>query len=442
MDLDLVTLAGRLAGGRVSTSQAIEACLQRIERFDQGINAVRQLDVDGVRRQARSCDLRHRRLGPLDGIPVVVKDNIDIAGLVSRSGLGPRHEQPAARDAGIVAELRAAGALILGHAAMHEGALGATTDNPHYGRTHNPWRLGHTPGGSSGGSAAAVAARLCPLALGTDTMGSVRLPAAYCGLVGFKPSHGLLGNDGIEPLCRRLDQVGPMTRTVGDLRLFFKTLNVLPASSLATVDFGRLRFGRLVEFDEVELSDDVRRAFENGVHRLSQADVTLLDVSIPGFQPNKVRRSGLLVSETEAAASFAADRERFPEAFSSDFAALLDYGASADREKLGEAEQRIDDARKGFDELFDTIDLLVTPTAPQSAFSFDDEVPSNQADFTALANMASAPAISLPIPSADLPVGLQLIGRRGNDALVLSVAELMEQDLCFKGDDLLLDDIA
>ncbi len=441
MDLDLVTLAGRLAGGSVSAPRVIEAGLRRIERFDQAINAIRQLDAEGARRQARASDHRQQRLGPLDGIPVVVKDNIDIAGLVARSGLGPRHEQPASSDAGTVAQLRAAGALILGHAAMHEGALGATTDNPHYGRTQNPWHLGHTPGGSSGGSAAAIAARLCPLALGTDTMGSVRLPAAYCGIVGFKPTHGLLGNDGVEPLCGRLDQVGPMARSAADLCLFFEALNMLPKRPAMT-DLGQLRIGRLTEFDEIELSDDVRRAFENSLYRLSQAGVELLDVSIPAFQPSQVRRAGLLVSEAEAAAFFAADRERFPAAFSSDFAALLDYGAQADQAKLERAEQRIGDTRKGFEDMFDSVDLLIAPTAPQTAFSFDDDVPSNQADFTALANMAGAPAISLPIPSADLPVGLQLIGRRGDDALVLKVAEFMEQKLCFKGEDLPLEDIA
>ena len=441
MDLDLASLVRRLDEGSVSARAVTEVCLRRIEQLDPKINAFSQLDADGARAQAATGERRQQRIGPLDGVPIAVKCNIDIKGLITRSGLGMRAEHAAKRDADVVARLRAAGAVILGHLNMHEGALGATTDNPHYGRTHNPHRLGYTPAGSSGGSAAAVAARLCPLALGTDTMGSVRLPAAYCGIVGFKPSHGLLGNDGVEPLCRRLDQVGPMARSVSDLRLFFEILNVLPMPRMTT-DLSVLRVGRLVEFDEVALSDDVRRAFANAYHRLSQAGIEVLDLSIPHFDPVKARRAGLLLAESEAAATFAADREDYPAAFSNEFARMLDFGAGATGEKLGDAERLIDTIRADFDRLFETVDLLVAPTAPQTAFLFGDDVPSSQADLTALANFAGAPAISLPIPSADLPVGLQLIGRRGADALVLHVAELMEQDLCFRIEALSLEELA
>lgn len=436
MDLDLGTMVGRLQRREVSAAQVMEACLARIGRIDPALNAFRCVLADQARAQAKSSDRRRR----LEGVPVAVKGNIDIAGVVTRSGLGRRDELPAARDADIVARLRAAGAVILGHVSMHEGALGATTDNPHDGRTHNPWRLGYTPGGSSGGSAAAVAAGLCPLALGTDTMGSVRLPAAYCGIVGHKPSQGLLSNDGIEPLCARLDVVGPMARSVADLRFFWDALGGLPAPS-APVELSDLRVGRLVEFDEVLLSDDVRRAFENGLHRLHLAEVDLFDVSIDGFQPAQARRAGLLLAEAEAARHFAEDRERFPLAFSADFAALLDYGAKADEARLAEAAEMIEHVRAGFDTMFEEIDILVAPTAPQTAFSFDDDVPANQADLTALANMAGAPAISLPMPSVDLPVGLQLIGRHGADAMILSVAELLERDLDFKGAKPELDEI-
>ena len=150
----------------------------------------------------------------------------------------------------------------------------------------------------------------------------------------------------------------------------------------------------------------------------------------------------MLLAESEAAATFAADREDYPAAFSNEFARMLDFGAGATGEKLGDAERLIDTIRADFDRLFETVDLLVSPTAPQTAFSFGDDVPSSQADLTALANFAGAPAISLPIPSADLPVGLQLIGRRGADALVLHVAELMEQDLCFRIEALSLEELA
>ena len=436
IDLDLVTLAKRLRRREVSALEVTEACLARIEKFDPAINAFRHVLAEEARDQAKSGE-GHR---PLDGIPIAVKDNIDIAGQVTRSGLGPRAERPAERDAEIVGRLRAAGAVILGHLNMHEGALGATTDNPHYGKTHNPWRSGFTPGGSSGGSGAAVAAHFCPLTLGTDTMGSVRLPAAYCGVVGYKPTNGLLSNVGIEPLCRKLDQVGPLARSVADIRLLMEALDVWPASGMAR-ELSGLRFGRLMEFDQVELNDDVRRAFENALYRLHQADVEFQDVSIEGLQPDRLRRAGLLLAEAEAAEHFAEDRARFSSAFSDRFTSMLDYGARTSPEKLDEAESLLEHVRKKFDALFEKIDLLIAPTAPQAAFSFDDEAPANQADLTALANIAGAPAISLPILSTDLPVGLQIIGRRGADDLVLQAAALMELDLNFKGEPLILEEM-
>ncbi|MEZ5931080.1 MAG: amidase [Alphaproteobacteria bacterium] len=430
MNLDLVTLSGRLARRELSAVEVVEACLARIERAQPALNAFREVDAEGALAAARASDRRAQRLGPLDGVPVAVKANIDVEGLVTRSGLGPRGKNPATQDAAAVGRLRAEGAIILGHTNMHEGALGATNDNPHDGRTHNPRRHGCTPGGSSGGSAAAVAANLCSLALGTDTMGSVRLPAAYCGIAGFKPTRGLIDNGGVEPLCRRLDQVGPLAGRASDLAVVFATLTgQSPHRRLPEIE--GMRIGCLAECDQVALDDDVRRAFENSLYRLQQAGAELRDVSIAGFEPGKVRRAGLLLAEAEAAAHFAADRLNHPEAFSSDFTALLDYGAHADRSRLADAERRIDETERSVDTLFDQIDLLALPTAPQTAFPFSETAPENQADLTVLASVAGAPAISLPIPSVDLPVGLQLVGRHGADALVLAAAVRMELELGF-----------
>jgi aspartyl-tRNA(Asn)/glutamyl-tRNA(Gln) amidotransferase subunit A len=152
------------------------------------------------------------RLGPLDGIPIAAKDNIDVAGVPTRNGFGGAPYRIPAADAHVVRHLRTGGAIILGKLTMHEGALGVTSDNPHFGRVADPHRDGHSPGGSS----AAVAAGLCCAALGTDTGGSVRIPASYCGIVGFKPSFGLVSTCGVVPLSYRLDHVGALTRTVAD----------------------------------------------------------------------------------------------------------------------------------------------------------------------------------------------------------------------------------
>ncbi|MEM7043721.1 MAG: amidase [Pseudomonadota bacterium] len=428
--MDLVTLSRRLAEREISAVMVVEACLDRIERLDPDLKAFREIDAEGALAAAHQSDQRSHRLGPLDGIPIAVKDSIDIEGWVTRSGFGARSEQPAACDAQVIASLRKAGAVILGHTNMHEGALGATNDNPHTGRTHNPRRHDHTPGGSSGGSAAAVAAGLCPLALGTDTLGSVRLPAAYCGVAGYKPTRELIDNRGIEPLCKRLDQIGPLAGCVADLLVAHQTLTGQTLDKRVP-DFEMLRIGCLVDCAGVSLDDDVRRAFENAVYRLRQAGAEIHDLSIDGLDAGPIRRAGLLLTEAEAADHFAADRMSYPDALSSDFSALLDYGENADADKLDAANELIGTTEHSIDALFDQIDLLVLPTAPQSAFCFDEAAPPNQAELTALASIAGTPAVSLPIPSTDLPVGLQLIGRRGADERVLRAAAQMESEFGF-----------
>ena len=268
----------------------------------------------------------------------------------------------------------------------------------------------------------------------------VRLPAAYCGVVGFKPSNGFLSNAGIEPLCAKLDQVGPLARSVADIRCLMEAVTGQVIAAMLE-ELADLRFGRLRCFDQVEWSDDVRRAWENCLYRMHQADIDVHDLAIENLEPDRLRRAGLLLAEAEAAEHFAADRARFPKAFSEGFAAMLDYGAGATPEKLEASKDYLDHVAGSFDGLFEEIDLLIAPTVPQTAFNFDDEAPVNQAYFTSLANVAGAPAISMPILSADLPVGLQLIGRRGADGLVLSVAQRLEDELNFKSQPLNLEEM-
>lgn len=435
-ELDLVTLSDQLAKRQLSARELTDSYYGRIERWNPSLNAFRHIDIERARQQAKTSDARKHRLGPLDGIPIAAKDNIDIEGLITRSGFGPRGERPADQDADVIHRLRAAGAIILGHTNMHEGALGATNDNPHCGRTHNPWCRGRTPGGSSGGSATAVAARLCPLALGTDTMGSIRLPAAYSGVTGFKPGRGLISNKGIEPLHRAFDQVGPIARSVADLGLWFEAMTA--TSPTDEVDLRTLRLARPSHIDEIDIEDDVRLAFESVFCVIRNVGSDVMPVTIEGYDPGQARRAGLLLIEAEAADHFRDDRAGFPAAFSDGFAALLDYGADADDERMTRARALIADVRRTLDVVFEKIDLLLMPTAPQTAFSFDDPVPSNQADVTALANFAGAPAVSLPIglDRENLPIGLQLIGAPGRDAVLLAAAAAIESMIGFRLPDL------
>lgn len=435
--LDLVTLTDQLASRKLSALDLLQSCHQRIERWDPMLNAFRHVDIETAREQAKASDARKHRLGPLDGIPIAVKENIDVEGLVTRSGFGARGEHAAEQDATIIHRLRRAGAVILGHTNMHEGALGATNDNPHCGQTHNPWRQAYTPGGSSGGSAAAVAAGLCPVALGTDTMGSIRLPAAYCGVAGYKPGQGVIDNTGIEPLSRDLDQVGPLAGSAADLRLLYAVLTEHQPSA-TEIDLTHMRLAYLANLDQADLSVDVGLAFTDVLHMLTGQGIEVTEIALDGWDPGKARRAGLLLAEAEAADHYRSDRDRYPSAFSKAFTKLLDYGANTGSDRLINAEKTIKRIGRMFDSLFQTADLLLMPTAPQTAFPFDQPTPPNQADLTALANFAGAPAVSLPIALASngLPIGLQIVGPRGADRAVLNAAAVLETMVGFRLPDL------
>ena len=228
-----LSIAEIRAGDAVAVT---EAYLERIARINPRILAFTALDIDNARAAAAESAVRIARgePRPLEGVPFGIKANIDIEGLATTAGVAARRDDVATSDAAVVTRLRDAGAVILGHLNMHEAALGATTDNPAYGRTENPHRIGRTPGGSSGGSGAAVAAGLCAAALGTDTMGSVRIPAAYNGVYGLKPTHGLVPDDGLVFLARRLDSIGPLARSVADLAAVMAVLAPLDEAAAVT----------------------------------------------------------------------------------------------------------------------------------------------------------------------------------------------------------------
>src|SRR5271170_6107307 len=225
--LSIARLTSLIDQGALDPVALTRTCLERAENVGRPLNAFILLCRDAALGEAEAAAQRaraHRRRGPLDGMPIAIKDNIDVAGLPTSNGFGGAPWRMPTADAEVVRRLRAAGAVILGKLNMHEGALGATNDNPHWGRAINPHRAGFTPGGSSGGSGVAVAAGMCAAAPGTDTGGSVRLPAAYCGVVGLKPSYGMVSTRGVVPLSYTLDHVGPLTRTVEDAALMLRAM--------------------------------------------------------------------------------------------------------------------------------------------------------------------------------------------------------------------------
>jgi aspartyl-tRNA(Asn)/glutamyl-tRNA(Gln) amidotransferase subunit A len=354
-------------------------------------------------------------------VPIAVKDIFDTAGVRTTYGSRIFADHVPRADAELVRRAREAGAIVLGKTGTHEFAWGITCVNPHYGTVQNPYAPGHFAGGSSGGSAAALAAFEAPLALGSDTGGSIRIPAAFCGVVGFKPSYGLLPLNGVFPLAPSFDHAGPMARTVEDAALLFAALGG------GEVELGDGVAGLTVavcpDLDAAPLSADVERALGEAADRLREAGAQLVEVPLAGaetiyetFIPIQ-RAEGLFVHETRGlfpaqAADYGDDvRRRLEQARD---ASLHDYlGAQEQRRQLG-AE---------FTALLDRVDLLLTPVAAIAAPPLEEDPPRDLIlPFTTPQDLLGLPACAVPVDAGPPPLGVQLSGRVGADALVLRAA--------------------
>jgi len=355
--------------------------------------------------------------GPLANLTIGIKSNIAIRGLPWTGGMALRRDVVAEQDAAVVAKLRGAGAAILGALNMHEAALGATTDNPWFGRTHNPHRIGFTPGGSSGGSGAAVAAGLCDAALGTDTLGSVRIPAAYCGVYGLKPSWGAVDTDGLVFLGRRYDTIGPLARTLDVLEQVWRVIG--PGNGDTSP------FRRLVVLDDLA-GVDVQPAVAAAYNRaLAALDLPRASFSCPG-SPTSLRLAALAEIARELIADLGPDRQAKAELISPELTFILSAldGYAPDPELLAHTRTALIDA-VGDD------GVLVMPTTPQAAFAHGSPPPPSQADFTGLANIAGLPALACPAGRSDegLPVGVQLVGPAGSESRLIALARTLEPAL-------------
>jgi aspartyl-tRNA(Asn)/glutamyl-tRNA(Gln) amidotransferase subunit A len=316
--------------------------------------------------------------------------------------------------------------------------LGATTANPVYGDCQNPLRLGFTPGGSSGGSAAAVVAGLCTVALGTDTMGSVRIPAAYCGVFGYKPASGDVPLDGIVPLSPTLDSCGPLARSARDAMAVAAVMAARPWPGLPVGILGSgqdggpqdalraftgggsrpgrpLRIGLPTQVAEVVLTPSVAAAWHAVQRGITGLGAELLPVQVPAWQPLALRRAALLLSEMEASAWWEQCLGPELEGLSGDLQAMLRFPQSLSADKRERARATVQAVREQALRVFEEVDLLLLPTTPQPAFAYGGATPPDQGDFTTLANAMGAAALSFPVQmegaQADaLPVACQLVG--------------------------------
>src|ERR1700761_4972201 len=432
-----------LAAGRVQPEPLAEVYQDAIERINPQLNAYLDVMPGLIQEQARAAQHRRRDgvIGRLDGIPIALKDNFDVAGWPTRAGLAGR-TQPAQDDAHVVSRLRASGAVLLGKTNMDEGALGAATDNPHYGPTHHPYRHGYCAGGSSGGAAAAVAAGLAVAAGGSDSLGSIRIPASYCGVFALKPTHGEISTRGMVAAARRLDAVGLLARSVDDLTVLLQVLAGYDADDARSrrrrVAFsppdwepGNLRTGLLGDLAGVGVQPDVIEVFQAALDKLPRELGERRTVDFSDWNFARTRRAGLLLMEAEMLGTFAADLESTQPSVSDRFRKMLSYAATKSAADYAVADRVLDAATLKMRRLFAQVDVLVMPTTPQGAFPLSEPVPDTQADLTSFASLAGCPAVSIPMGTLPngLPIGMQLIGARGSDLRLLELAAVCAMTL-------------
>lgn len=419
----------------ISSEARVSAALERISALNPSLNAfITVLEADALT-QARRLDEERRQgrsRGPLHGLPLSVKDLIDVEGEPTTAASRVRAGHVARADAAVVARLREAGAVIIGKCNLHEFAFGTTNDESAFGPARNPRDPSRSPGGSSGGSAAAVAADMCWASIGTDTGGSIRIPAAACGIVGLKPTFSEISTVGVVPLSVSLDHVGPLTRNVSDAWTLYAVLTgaTLPPKSPAAVS--DLRFGRLGGYFLERLDDDVRKRFDEALERLKSAGASLVDVNVA--HAADIALTYMNVVLPEATAYHTKTLDSVPEAYSEGVRDRLEQGRKISAEDYVKAQRDRATLRDEVDRALLKCDALVLPTLPIPAPSIgatnvsigsgEEPLRPLMLRLTQLFNLTGHPAISLPCgdTAEGLPCGLQLVGRRHGTADLLRLA--------------------
>jgi aspartyl-tRNA(Asn)/glutamyl-tRNA(Gln) amidotransferase subunit A len=441
----------------LSPVEVTKLMLARIDQLNPKINAYITVTAEVALAQAKKAEAElfaprerksHRDRGPLHGIPISLKDNIYTKDIRTTAGSKILKDFVPLHDAVVWAKLQEAGAILIGKTNLHEFAYGVTTNNPHYGPTRNPWDLGRIPGGSSGGSAAAVAAGLCYGSIGTDTGGSIRIPASLCGVVGLKPGIGRVSAEGVVPLSPRLDFVGPLARTAADAALLLgpifvrgkKEPSLSSRQKFSAKSLRKLRLGLPKDFFFNVISDDVYLAFQEGVRKLQEKGATVKAISIP------------LLNETEDAGNHIAWAEAthyhqqagwFPTLsadYGKDVRTRLEMGAKVSATMYLKALETRDKFIQQFHLAMAEagVDALVLPTTPIAAPLLGEEITRTGKEdhptralllrLNRPANLGGLPSISIPcgLTATGLPVGLQLIGAVTDEPLLLHIAQVAQ----------------
>ena len=438
-DWTLSEAARALARRDISSKELTEHCLARIRKYDRALNAFITLTEESALEQAAACDA-HRSAGPLHGIPIALKDNIDTRGVLTTAASRVFRDRVPSEDAEIVRRLKLAGAVFLGKLNLDEFAFAGTGTTSAYGPVHNPWNLERITGGSSAGSAAAVAAGLCFASVGSDDGGSVRIPAAFCGVVGFKTSYGRVSTRGVVPSAYSLDTIGPIMRSVEDAAAMLQVIaGYDPKDSITTnapvpdymaalrQPIRGLRVGIPRDYFFEQLDPDVARLVEEAIGLLRHKVTAVRDVTLPRFQ--FVENGSYDVELYHYQKPFF---DKSPELYHPWSRQQLESLKSVNAVAYVETLKRLRDCRRDIRRVFEDIDVLLLPTMREPAPLLSETLsgahprpPSNVSAF----NRFGTPAISVPcgFSRSGLPVGLQIVGRPFGEQTVLAVAHAYQQ---------------
>ena len=417
--------AQKLRARRTSAVELAQESLARIRAEQPRLNAFITITEDLALEQARRADDELARgidRGPLHGIPYALKDVFATQGILTTCGSKIFANRIPNHDSEVYKKLTEAGAVLMGKTGMHEFAYGITSNNPHFGAIRNPHDLARIPGGSSGGSGVAVAAGMVFFAMGTDTGGSIRVPAAYCGCVGFKPTYGRVSRAGVFPLGFTLDHVGPLTRTVRDAATVMSVIG-----TGGTRDFSPgtgQRIGVPQNFFNEGLAQPVAAAFDQALKSAETLGNRLVPLTVPN--PAEINTIGRVILLCEAAALIRPYLDRRAD-FGADVLALLDQGLAVSAADYVDAQRLRRVYQKRWSELWDRVDVVFTPTTAILAPLIGEETVAGEdvrlasTRFVRPFNVLGLPALSIPLSTDSLPAAVQIVGRPSADEKVLSL---------------------